>query len=95
MANYDIRETLSGPALAAHLAIGELAGGNTDGANKAFTTAHPIYNDSIDVYVGSQGGFSYMGQGATLDYTVTGSNQITFTVPPPRGSVVIVDYIRP
>lgn len=95
MANYNILESLSGGAIAKHLILGELLSGLTDGTNKIFTTSKNIYSSSIDVYVGSQGGFSLMGQGSSLDYTITGSNQITLTTAPPPGSVVFGDYITP
>ncbi len=86
---------LTGSALAANLVIGEIPSGNTDGSNVTFTLANSVYNNtSIDLYLGSTGGFALMQNGVGKDYTVSGAT-ITMAVAPPAGSVILVDYILP
>ena len=85
--------TITGADLVSHLQIGEMVSGVTDGSNKVFTTANSVSGSSLDVYVGSAGGFQLMGGGG-VDYTFTGPHTITFNIAPPPGSIVLVDYIH-
>lgn len=85
--------TVSGADIASHIQIGEMVSGVTDGSNKVFHTATTVVGTTLDVYVGSAGGFSLMGGGG-VDYTFSAGTTISFNVAPPPGSIVLVDYIK-
>lgn len=59
--------------------------GDVDGMNTIFTTANNFL--AIAVYNG-------LRQKPSLDYNVTGANEITFTSPPTIGSTIVVDYFK-
>lgn len=71
-----------------HIVYGEVPSGVIDGSNKVFTTASPVLNNLLDVFL--NGAYQKMGD----DYSFDGISTITFTVAPPPGSIVLVDYIK-
>lgn len=73
-------------AMSSHIIDDETPSGTINGTNKAFTIGfHPVPEGSLKVYLNGA------RQRVTEDYTFSGVT-ITFTVAPPTGSVLLVDY---
>lgn len=87
----DARRTLRGGgfskiAMDGHIVDDETPSGTINGVNKDFTTAGiPNPNTSLKVYLNGA------RQRLAEDYTLS-KNTISFTVAPPTGSILLVDY---
>lgn len=61
-----------------------------DGANLAFTLASTFVTGTVKVYLNGL----RQQKGAGKDYNETGSNEITFSIAPEIGDILLVDYIK-
>lgn len=64
--------------------------GNRNSVNKTFTLSSNFVAGTTRVFVN---GIRYT-PGASYDYVEQGTNQITFTIPPDLGDLLVVDYIK-
>lgn len=64
--------------------------GLRDSSNKLFTLSSNFVTNSTRVYVN---GLRYT-KGASYDYVENGNNQITFSLAPDNGDLIVVDYIK-
>lgn len=64
--------------------------GNRNSTNKTFTLSANFVAGTTRVFVN---GIRYT-PGSSYDYVEQGTNQITFTIPPDAGDLLVVDYIK-
>lgn len=60
--------------------------GAINGINTIFTTSVPFSASSLAIYVNG------VRQTVNIDYTITTSSSITFSIAPPTNSILIADY---
>lgn len=85
---FSNKVVITGGAVSDQLVMGEVPTGDIDGNNKIFTVSEDVFGNAIDVFLNG------LLQKRTDDYTFTSPNTITFTVAPPNGSNLVVDYIK-
>lgn len=66
----------------------EVPSGTINGVNTVFTTANDFISTTIRVY------FNGLRERQGGCYTVTDTNEITFTSAPKTGDEILVDYIK-
>lgn len=82
-----VNAVFASDVFASSISMDEVLSGTVNGTNKVFTTASPF--SSINVF--KNGVAMHVGVGN--DFTITGTNQITFTTAPTIGTVITATYI--